>query len=929
MFSFTTDKFNKLFPFYIQMDGEGNILSFGNSLGKICKISCGVPLSESFILKRPTMETTLINIRSLVNQMVVLDSIHNSSITLRGQFEFTADDNVVFIGTPWFGTMDQVVDNNLSIKDFAIHDPMIDLLHVLKSQEITTNEIKELLIRVSKQKNVLKESESRVSSLVLNLQTGILLEDQNRHIVLCNKMFCDLFQIPVSPDLLIGTDCTNAAEETKTMFKDPEAFVKRIAYILEKRKMVLSEKVELTDGRVFERDYMPIFVFDEYKGHLWKYTDISDKEAVNQQLKRQEAKYRGIIENMKLGIIEVTLDDEIQFVNKNFCDLSGYSLEELIDKKVSQLFGDNYLDQVVEVKKALRKRGISDSFELTLKDKKGRSRDLFISGAPNYNSSGELIGSIDIVHDITEQKILEGELRIAKDKAEESSRAKENFLANMSHEIRTPLNGIIGMIRELGKINADAKQQTYIKHAASASQHLLSIINNILDISKIEAGEFKLDDQPFDLQSVLEATKTILLPAARDKNLHLTFNDFQQEAALYLGDPHRIRQVLLNVLSNAIKFTEQGGVTLTCRIDKISEIKHAINIFIQDTGIGIDEAYLKNLFKKFSQEDASTARKYGGTGLGMAITYELIKMMDGTISVKSEKQVGTTFELKIELEVSAPHCTIEPVTPNHMNLSDLSILLVEDNEMNRLVATHSLHHFGVSVEEAVNGVVAVEMLKRKSYDIILMDLQMPIMGGFEATQLIRQELKLATPIIALTANAFKNEIEKCIENGMNDYVTKPFDEVQLLQVLQKYAGKVEKNRNRKKLNENEISIEEPLYNLAALKQLSHGNLEFVNKMIKLFCTSIPESLQIFGDAFEKNDFKVIKSMAHKIKPTVQNMGITLLKQDILFLEGLDLNSVDPIQVGELIHKLNKTLTTVVQELSCTHLDSLKANLVNK
>ncbi len=902
-------------------------MSYGKSISKICKISCGVPLSESFILKRPTMETTWINIRSLVDQMVVLDSIHNASITLRGQFEFTADDNVVFIGTPWFGTMDQVVDNKLSIKDFAIHDPLIDLLHVLKSQEITTNEIKELLIRVNQQKNILKESESRVSSIVLNLQTGILLEDQNRHIVLCNKMFCDLFQIPVAPDLLVGTDCTNAAEETKAMFKDPEAFVKRIAYILEKRKTVLSEKIELADGRVFERDYMPIFVFNEYKGHLWKYTDISDKEAVNQQLKRQEAKYRGIIENMKLGIIEVTLEDEIQFVNKNFCDLSGYPLEELMGKKVSQLFGDNYLDQVVEVKKALRRRGISDSFELTLKDKKGRSRHLFISGAPNYNASGELIGSIDIVHDITEQKILEGELRIAKDKAEESSRAKESFLANMSHEIRTPLNGIIGMIRELGKMNTDPRQQTYLKHAASASQHLLSIINNILDVSKIEAGEFKLDDQPFDLTSVLEETKTILLPAATDKNLQLIFNYTPETSATYLGDPLRIRQVLINVLSNAIKFTDRGSVTLTCTVDQNLVHKHTIHISIQDTGIGIDEAYLKNLFKKFSQEDVSTARKYGGTGLGMAITSELVKMMEGTISVKSQKQVGTTFDISIELEVSAPHCTLEPVNNNEVILNNLSILLVEDNEMNRLVATHSLHYFGVTVEEAENGVMAIEMLKRKAYDIILMDLQMPVMGGFEATQLIRKELKLTTPVIALTANAFKNEIEKCLENGMNDYVTKPFDEKQLLQVLQKYAGKsVVKSKESIQFVSSE---EESFYSLAPLKQLSHGNLEFVDKMVRLFCTTIPESLQVINEAREKRDYKMVKSTAHKIKPTVQNLGVTALKHDILVLEGLDVNDIDHAKINELIDKLNKILTMVVRELSSMDTNKLKANLMNR
>jgi two-component system, sensor histidine kinase len=915
MFCFTPDKFNKLFPFYILMNGNGQIISFGKSVAKICPIEFGKYIFDLFTLKRPTIESPEIDILQLADQMVVLGYKENPGITLRGQFESAADNSIVFVGTPWFGTMDQVVENNLSIRDFAIHDPLIDLLHVLKSQEIATNEIKELLIKVNHQKNILRESESRISSLILNLQTGILLEDQHRHIVLCNRMFCELFNLPVSPESLTGVDCSNASEESKLMFKDPVNFVQRIEVILKERKMVLSEKLELADGRVFERDYMPIFVSNEYKGHLWKYTDITDREMLDRKLKKQEEKYRGIIENMKLGIIEVTLDDEIQFVNKNFCDLSGYSPDELLGNKVHHFFESTNIDTIVEEKKALRKRGISDSYELSIKNKQGIKRQLFISGAPNYNSTGELIGSIDIVLEITEQKILEAELRIAKNKAEESSKAKENFLANMSHEIRTPLNGIIGMIRELQKTHPTSKQHLYLKNAASASQHLLSIINNILDLSKIEAGELKLEDKPFDLRSVLEDTKAILSPAASEKNLLFIFPDAQSSTLYYRGDPHRIRQVLLNIVGNAIKFTERGSITLQCEVDERSQSMHDVHISVEDTGIGIEKSFLNSFFKKFSQEDTSTARKYGGTGLGMAITHELIREMNGRITVTSDKGVGTRFDIYLSLNVSdSPNRLQTSVKNIEKCFNHLRILLVEDNEMNRLVATNSLAHLGAIIEEAENGAIAIDILKRRNFDLVLMDLQMPVMSGLEAIQIIRQQLKLSTPVIALTANAFKNEIERCIQAGMNDYVTKPFDEDQLIQVVQKYC-ETSAFCHAPSIKEPERFKGEKIYDLSAIHELSHGNADFVQKMITLFCKDMPTYVDKLKTSWIEKNYKELKSIAHKIKPTAQNLGIHLLRNDLLLLESINQDQIDVEKVAITIEKVDRVLTQVIRELS--------------
>ncbi|MBA4144363.1 MAG: histidine kinase [Cytophaga sp.] len=913
-FCFSTDKFNKLFPFYILLNQENKIVSYGDSLAKICSLERGKSFSDFFIIKRPSLNSMTLDVSRFLNEMIIIECRDNEKIILRGQFEYTQDGNAIFVGTPWFGSMDQLSESNLVIRDFAMHDPMIDLLHVLKSQEITTNEIKELLTKVNRQKNDINESEKRISSLIINLQTGILLEDENHRIVLCNNMFCDIFGIPVAPEKMTGADCSNTAEESKSIFKEPDYFVYRINEILQERKMVLSEKLELMDGRILERDYMPIYVSNIYKGHLWKYTDITDRENLDRKLRKQEEKYRSIIENMKLGILEVNLEDEIQYVNSSFCELSGYLREELIGKKAHALLCTDSMEEVIEEKMALRKRGISDGYELMIRDKQGRQRWCFISGAPNYNDKGELIGSIGIHLDVTEQKILEEELRIAKNKAEVSSKAKESFLANMSHEIRTPLNGIIGMIRELNKMSLTAKQHSYLKHAGSASQHLLSIINNVLDISKIEAGEFNLDLQTFSLRTVFEDIEGMLVSAIRDKFLNFDCQLSDDIAPALIGDPHRIRQILLNILSNCIKFTEKGGIHVVCTLADVQHNRQTIKISIQDSGIGMDHSHLKTLFNKFTQEDTSIARKYGGTGLGMAITHELIQMMNGHIKVFSEKGIGTRFDLYLPLEIDYSGKLSGGLTKEYnCNMKGLRILLVEDNEMNRLVATNSLTHLGVIIEEAVDGIAAIDLLRNKSFDLILMDLQMPVMSGLEATLIIRNELKLNTPIIALTANAFKNEIERCMQVGMNDYVTKPFDEALLILAIQKNAGhQVHVAEQNESVS---LQREEDLFDLSKLTALSHGNSDFIANMVKLFCTNLPESISSLSDSYKKEDFTKVKSIAHKIKPTLDNFGITILKSDITMLDTIDPKNINHAEVRAAIENVETVVLRIIDDLT--------------
>ena len=914
LISFSEAQFKKLFPFYLLLDSNKQVLSYGSSLGKICPIPQFATFSELFRLKRPSEDINQTDLSQLLDQVIVLECRQNPHIVLRGQFELTNNQQAIFVGTPWFGAIDKVVENNLTIQDFALHDPMIDLLHVLKMQEITTNDIKELLTRVNRQKKELLESEGQMSSLVQNLRTGILLEDENQRIVLTNKMFCDLFSISIPPELLKGADCSTSAETSKHLFKKPEEFVTRINLILDKRQIVLSENLELVDGRILERSYIPIFVADQFKGHLWKYTDITQRERVNRKIIEQEEKYRNIIENMNLGILEVSLNDEIQYVNNSFCELSGYTPEELIGKKTHQLFGDRATHTVIEQKKQLRSAGISDGYEIKVKNKSGDFRHWFVSGAPNYNFQGELIGSIGIHLDVTKQKKLEQQLRIAKNKAEESSKAKESFLANMSHEIRTPLNAIVGMIRELKRSELSIQQNTYVKHVDSASQHLQSIINNILDISKIEAGEFALEHQPFSLLTVFEETRAIAAPLVKEKLLNCSVEVSPELAHAFVGDPHRIRQVMLNIVSNSVKFTDHGGISVTCQVTKNWPDKQEVHIQLKDTGIGMEKDYLKSLFNKFTQESITIARKYGGTGLGMAITHELIQLMGGEIKVQSEKGLGTQFDIWLTLEKHVDVIQRRDISTSETkpSLKGLKVLLVEDNEMNRLVATNSLSREGILVEEAENGLVAIELLSKKTFDIILMDLQMPVMDGLEATTIIRNELEIKTPIIALTANAFKNEIERCFKMGMNDYVTKPFDEAVLIGTLVKHSGRSNNNDNMNTSSVGHNSAS--LYNLSQIIALSHGNSQFVKRLLELFCTSMPESLTELANALALKDAAKISSVAHKMKPVLSNMGVTSLDSAIQELERIDRVSTDWSSVRTLIETITQTVNQVIDEL---------------
>ncbi|HKR04820.1 MAG TPA: response regulator [Bacteroidia bacterium] len=385
-----------------------------------------------------------------------------------------------------------------------------------------------------------------------------------------------------------------------------------------------------------------------------------------------------------------------------------------------------------------------------------------------------------LVKTIEEKKIAE----LERSKAEEAKKFEQQFLANMSHEIRTPMNVVIGMTNLLLKTNMNEQQSKYINAIKHSSENLLVIINDILDLSKIEAGKIDFESIHFSLQQTVNLVHTTLKFKAEDKGLHMVTEIDPSLPPMIIGDPVRLSQVLLNLAGNAIKFTDKGTITIQCKKQKEENKTVWIEFSVTDTGIGIAEEIVPKIFESFTQASSDTTRKYGGTGLGLTISKQLVELQAGSIHVKSTLGVGSTFSFILPYQAGSEMTKEEKVrNPDPYVLDVLKtkkILLVEDNPFNQIVATDTIQDLikGIQLDVADNGRKAVDMLRKNAYDLVIMDIQMPEMDGYEATKFIRSNFPAPVkdiPIMAMTANVIKEEIEKCFDSGMNSYIAKPFD----------------------------------------------------------------------------------------------------------------------------------------------------------
>lgn len=400
------------------------------------------------------------------------------------------------------------------------------------------------------------------------------------------------------------------------------------------------------------------------------------------------------------------------------------------------------------------------------------------------------------------------DLHVAKEKAEAASRSKSEFLANMSHEIRTPLNGVMGMLELLQGSGLQPRQQEYADVSLSSARSLLALINDILDYSKIEASQLQLDEHPFSLRRMVEEVVAISSAQVVDRTVDVVLDYPESAPSEVVGDSLRIRQVLTNLVSNALKFTERGSIVVDINAIELGPDEHTFRFAVRDTGIGIPEDKLQYIFGKFAQADSSTTRQYGGTGLGLAISQQLINMMGGRIHVSSEPDLGSEFSFHLKMKqrtvsadprlardaasvAPAPDSDEQTTSTDATKSSPIPVLLADDNEINRLVAGESLRQLGCDVTMAVDGQQALSLLESQVFDVVLMDCQMPVMDGYEATRRIRQ---LSTegkdvPVIALTAHAMAGDREKCLQAGMNDYLPKPFALTILQEKLELWTGR--------------------------------------------------------------------------------------------------------------------------------------------
>ncbi len=599
-----------------------------------------------------------------------------------------------------------------------------------------------------------------------------------------------------------------------------------------------------------------------------QFEEAADKSG--SLLLNREAKFKGIIDNFHLGLLEVAPDGTIIDANESFCEMSGYSCDELIGKDGGEIFLDDEEKERMRKRNASRFEGEEDVYELRVLNKKRENRYWLVSAAPLVGDDGEIKGSIGIHWDITQMKEMEFELKEAKRKAEESTKAKAMFLANMSHEIRTPLNGIVGMAEQLALSQLDGDQRYFTDIMRSASSTLLSIINDVLDISKIESGKFSIETISFNLNESVRNTLSIFEEKARTSGISLDVQLESDRGVMHLGDPHRISQVLFNIVGNAMKFTHNGYVKVTSNLRRGHNDICYVSFCVQDTGVGMDMAYLAKVFEAFSQEDSSITRKFGGSGLGLSIARSIIQIMGGTIQIQSEKGKGTRVDIQIPLRVSTDQTKQEIVemTDLQKSLKGLRVLAVEDNELNRMVLQVILKKCEVSVTIAHNGQEAVDLVRENDFDIVLMDVQMPILDGLEATKYIREELKLTIPIIGLSANAMREEVEICRQAGMNDYLVKPYSERALVEVMKQWSADRRTSDAMEVLEDSTTELD-----LSMLKQYVGNDLDVLKDVVGGYLEHLPPQLDRLELALVGSDVMALRHELHQLKASMEIIGV--------------------------------------------------------
>ncbi|OQP62681.1 hypothetical protein A3860_27095 [Niastella vici] len=646
-----------------------------------------------------------------------------------------------------------------------------------------------------------------------------------------------------------------------------------------------------------------------------KQANDNETEA-RHNIEKISAEIQDLYNNAPCGYHSLDCDARIVAINDTELKWLGYTRDEVVGKLfIYDILEAETAHSVRENFSNFKKTGSVRERRLTMRTKTGKTFPVVLNSVAVYDAVGNYVSSRSTIYDITEQQKSEKALKEARQQAIESANVKEQFLANMSHEIRTPINSVIGFTNLLQKTKMGDEQKQFVNLIQSASENLLTIINDILDISKIEAGMLRIEKNPFSLRGLCSSIETMFYHRAREKNLSFSLYIQDNIPDTLTGDAVRLTQILVNLISNAIKFTQKGGISIN--ITTIIQNSEYVNLrfSVKDSGIGIPADKLDAIFERFQQGETDTTRKYGGTGLGLSIVRNLVQLQGGEIAVESDPGKGTEFVFEIEYSLVPVGGAIATTLPEQAEINagafpDARVLVVEDNAMNQLLIKFTFQSWKVNYELADNGSKAIEWLQRASFDLVLLDIQMPLMDGYATAQAIRQELKSDIPIIAMTAHALAGEREKCLSYGMNDYISKPIHEKELYTLLKTYLG------NDRSTNIESLKNELHYIDLNFLEDMVMGSSDFLKTIVKQFLKQFPGEMEALKNAVDQKDAHQVATLAHHIQSTVSILGKnTPFFQQLEKLEKLAKKHPAPAVLSTEYDKLNDYKQLLLQEVN--------------
>ncbi|MEP6900599.1 MAG: PAS domain S-box protein [Actinomycetota bacterium] len=714
-------------------------------------------------------------------------------------------------------------------------------------------------------------------NLALNASTIVAVTDQEGVITHANEEFCEISGY--QREELIGQDhqIINSSFHPKEFFREMWETIANG----EIWKGEIKNRTKKGDFYWVDTTIIP-FLNDLGKPyqHISISNNITQRKIAEAGLRQSEERFRAISETSPLGIFLTDARGGCIYMNKTLEQISGYSAENFFD---FNWFQSVHADDLKRLSKEWEEKGKIGAFNFVYRlIKKDGSIVWASSNSAPIRVNGEIFGYVGMVEDVTERKLIAAELQQAKEDAEAATQAKSQFLANMSHEIRTPMNSIIGLTGLMLEGDLSAEQKDLMETVCHSSESLLTIINDILDFSKIEAGKMELEILDFDLRRTIEEVFNLFSQQSLRGNNKLSFNFATGLPEILRGDAGRLRQILTNLIGNAVKFTSNGRVSINTKLVEETDENVLIRFEVSDNGVGIAPEHSTELFKAFSQADGSIKRRFGGTGLGLAISKQLVEMMNGEIAVDSDLGQGSTFwftarfekslkPTEIKLDKSSPSNRRDNLTP----VKNLKVLVADDNAVNRKVALLMLGKLGYQADIACNGLEVLDLLRQKSYDVVLMDVQMPEMDGLEATRQICVEwpTEKRPRIIAMTANAMSGDRDQCLEAGMDDYVSKPIRKEDLLAALEQCE--VQAENTRETMPNYEFSELETL-DMTMLNSLSEfapdDSDEIIAELIDIFINDVPVSLSNLQKAFRENDLRQTEKAAHGLKGSCATIG---------------------------------------------------------